>query len=64
VLAHLEAEAARFGYERLRLETGTRQPEAMALYESAGWAATEPWPPWDRIPFSRCYAKAVAAAPE
>lgn len=62
VLGRLEAEANELGYERLRLETGTGQPEAMALYESSGWTATEPWPPWDRVPFSRCYGKAVTAA--
>jgi GNAT superfamily N-acetyltransferase len=37
VLERLEARAAELGYRRLRLETGTAQPEAIALYERAGW---------------------------
>lgn len=32
------ANAARIGYERLYLETGPRQPEAIALYEKFGWS--------------------------
>jgi GNAT superfamily N-acetyltransferase len=62
VLARLEDEAAALGYARLRLETGIAQPEAMALYESAGWTPTEPWPPWDRVAFSRCYAKDIGGS--
>jgi GNAT superfamily N-acetyltransferase len=37
VLRELEAEAARRGYRRLYLTTGPRQPEALALYRSAGY---------------------------
>jgi GNAT superfamily N-acetyltransferase len=37
LLAHLEVEAAVLGYNRLQLETGLRQPEAIALYESSGY---------------------------
>ncbi len=37
VLAELERTAAAAGYARLILETGMRQPEAIALYESAGY---------------------------
>ncbi len=37
VLAELERTAAEAGYARLILETGSRQPEAIALYESAGY---------------------------
>ena len=37
LLAHLEADAAGLGFEALVLETGTRQPEAMSLYESSGY---------------------------
>jgi len=38
VLAALEAEARALGLECLVLETGVRQPEAIALYERAGFA--------------------------
>ncbi|MFI7676478.1 GNAT family N-acetyltransferase [Actinophytocola sp. NPDC049390] len=37
VLAELERTAAEAGYTRLVLETGQRQPEAIALYTSAGY---------------------------
>jgi GNAT superfamily N-acetyltransferase len=38
VLAELERTAANAGYPRMVLETGTKQPEALALYQSAGYA--------------------------
>jgi GNAT superfamily N-acetyltransferase len=37
LLAELEARAAVAGYRRIVLETGLRQPEAIALYESSGY---------------------------
>ncbi len=39
VLAHLHEVATAAGYLVLRLETGTEQPEAVALYRSAGYRA-------------------------
>ncbi|SUA45247.1 Predicted acetyltransferase [Nocardia africana] len=41
VLAELEAEALRRGYRRIFLTTGPRQPEAVALYLSAGYTPLE-----------------------
>lgn len=41
VLAELEAEIARRGYVRVYLTTGPRQPEAVALYNAAGYTALE-----------------------
>lgn len=38
VLAELEASAAAAGRSRMVLETGRRQPEAIALYRSCGYA--------------------------
>lgn len=38
VMAELEAEAARRGYTGVELTTGARQPEAVALYLSLGYA--------------------------
>lgn len=40
VLAGLEAAARDRGWTTLRLETGPRQPEAVALYEGAGYRPT------------------------
>jgi ribosomal protein S18 acetylase RimI-like enzyme len=45
LLAELEAEIARRGYRRVYLTTGHRQPEAEALYTSAGYTRlVEPLP--------------------
>jgi GNAT superfamily N-acetyltransferase len=49
LLAALEAEAAGRGYRRLYLITGSRQPEAEALYDATGYARiapAEPLPDW------------------
>ena len=47
LLVELEAEARRLGYAGIVLETGDRQPEALGLYESAGY---------ERIPCYGIYA--------
>lgn len=57
VLARLEHEAWAFGYRRLQLESGDRQPEALALYESAGWHRIEPYGEYRDDPGSVCFAK-------
>lgn len=59
VLTELEVRARTIGYIRLVLETGTRQPEAMALYESAGWEPITPYGPRSDASYSRCYAKSL-----
>ena len=40
VLAELERLAAEFGYEKIILETGIHQPEALSLYHAAGYRRT------------------------
>jgi GNAT superfamily N-acetyltransferase len=62
VLRALEDEARRLGYRWLRLETGLRQHEAVALYHSAGWQPTEPYGPYQRSPLSVYLAKALHPA--
>jgi GNAT superfamily N-acetyltransferase len=57
ILARLEDLAVELGYHRLVLETGTEQPEAMALYEARGWALVPPYGHYRDSEFSRCYAK-------
>ncbi|MEY2442552.1 MAG: hypothetical protein QOJ46_1978, partial [bacterium] len=37
LLAQLEQQARDNGYQRLRLDTGDRQPEALGLFLSAGY---------------------------
>ncbi len=43
ILAALEAEGRAIGVTRLLLETGELQPEAIALYRSAGFSDTAPF---------------------
>ncbi|GAA2051848.1 GNAT family N-acetyltransferase [Williamsia deligens] len=47
----LEDRARRLGLSRVVLETGNRQPEAVALYERMGYAVTEPYHPqgWNNV---------------
>ena len=59
VLEELEARARAIGYTELVLETGTRQPEAIALYESADYESIEPYGFYKDAPSSRCYAKSL-----
>lgn len=61
LLAHVEADAAAHGFEVLVLETGTRQPEAMSLYESSGYTAIPGFGYYRDQPLSRCYARRVVA---
>lgn len=57
LLHGLEDAARGLGHERLLLETGTAQPEAIALYASAGWARVEPYGEWRDSPESVCFAQ-------
>jgi GNAT superfamily N-acetyltransferase len=60
ILAALETRARELGYSTLRIETGTRQPEAVGLYESAGYAAIPPFGRYVGNSFSRCFEKRLA----
>jgi GNAT superfamily N-acetyltransferase len=61
VLAALEREAAALGFQRLQLETGTAQPEAVALYEASGWQRIAPYGAYAWSPLSVCFAKDLRA---
>lgn len=56
LLRALVAHARSVGMTRLWLETGTAQPEAMALYESEGFRPIPPYGTYKDEPESRCYA--------
>ena len=56
MLGVAERAARNAGATRLILETGTEQPEAMALYESTGWTVMEAYGEYRDEPDSRCYA--------
>ncbi|WP_350279981.1 GNAT family N-acetyltransferase [Kribbella sp. HUAS MG21] len=57
LLEALETQAKLAGLTRLRLETGTRQVEAIALYTNHGYRPTPPYPPFEHEVASLCYAK-------
>jgi GNAT superfamily N-acetyltransferase len=57
VLAELECTAAMAGRRRAVLETGTRQPEAIALYRSAGYVPVAPFGVYREAPGCKCFAK-------
>jgi GNAT superfamily N-acetyltransferase len=61
LLSELEQQAGEFGYSILRLETGNRQHEAIALYESRGFHRIAPYGWHARDPLSICFEKAVRA---
>ena len=57
VLVELEGAARRLGYAAVVLETGDRQPEALALYESSGYERIPCYPPYDSRALSLCFEK-------
>ena len=61
MLALLESSAADAGAEALVLETGTRQPEAMALYESSGYQPVPGFGLYKDEPLSRYYGKRLGS---
>jgi putative acetyltransferase len=59
ILRALEAEAAALGASRLLLETGPRQPEALALYERAGYRRVPCFGPYAGVADSLCYERSL-----
>ena len=57
LLARLEVTATDVGCEAMILETGTAQPEAIALYESSGYARIDSFGHYRSSPMNRCYGK-------
>ena len=60
LLAALEDAARERGFDTLRLETGTEQPEAMALYAGAGYVPIEGFGAYADHPASRCFERRLA----
>lgn len=57
LLSELEQHARRWGMDRLVLETGERQPEAIRLYERAGFVHIDRFGPYLHSPASICLGK-------
>lgn len=57
ILAELERDATAAGRSRMVLETGTEQPEAIALYLSSGYAPVRKFGLYRDEPLSRCYGR-------
>lgn len=60
VLAALESEARKLGLRRLVLETGVRQPEALALYRRAGFLEIPLFGEYIASSLSVCMGKDIA----
>nr|WP_295933855.1 GNAT family N-acetyltransferase [uncultured Dyadobacter sp.] len=59
VLSELERWAKEMGYRKCVLETGKRQPEAIALYEKNGYARTPNYGQYVGIENSVCFEKVL-----
>jgi GNAT superfamily N-acetyltransferase len=57
ILERLEASAVAMGYGRIRLETGEAQPEAIRLYEKAGYRRIPCYGEYVDDPRSLCFEK-------
>ena len=57
MLSHLADHAHAHGIELLRLETGIYQPDAIGLYERAGFRLIPPFGEYREDPLSRFYEK-------
>lgn len=62
ILQEIEAVAIEMGYSRLRLETGKRQPEAIALYESTGYRRAPCYGYYAKDPLSVCFEKLITVS--
>lgn len=59
VLGELERRASACGYAEVWLETGLRQPEALALYERMGYGRIPNYGPYAGDPLSVCFRKTL-----
>jgi len=62
LMNHLESLARAAGVSRLILQTGDRQPDAVAVYERVGYSPIPIYEPYvETIPNSLCFEKVLAA---
>jgi GNAT superfamily N-acetyltransferase len=60
MLEALEARALMLGYSALRLGSGVRQPEALSLYESAGYRRIPLFGEYEGVDVCVCYERALS----
>ena len=60
ILESLEAFAKNFGYRSIRLETGLKQPEAIGLYDTAGYHRAPCYGPYRENSMSVCFEKKLS----
>jgi GNAT superfamily N-acetyltransferase len=61
ILLELESIATSLGYSMVRLETGLKQPEAIGLYESAGYQRVPCYGQYTNNPMSVCFEKSLGS---
>jgi putative acetyltransferase len=59
ILDGLQSLAQGFDYDRIRLETGTKQPESIALYGKSGFYRVPNFPPFDNDTTAVCFEKRI-----
>jgi GNAT superfamily N-acetyltransferase len=59
LLTAVEDAARALGGRRIILQTGDRQPDAVRLYERAGYTHIPVFPPYERLTFSTCMEKVL-----
>jgi GNAT superfamily N-acetyltransferase len=59
VLKELELWAAELNYTYTILETGKKQPEAIALYQKSGYTIIPNYPPYEKMDNSVCMKKTL-----
>lgn len=64
LMVALEVLAIPAGYRCLQLETGRRQPEAVALYQHSGYHQITPYGHYRASPQSLCFRKTLHSTPE
>lgn len=57
ILTELEGWARELGYRFAVVETGILQPEALRLYEAAGYSRIPNYPPYENVKESVCFRK-------
>ena len=59
ILDELERLARDFGYDAMRLETGNKQPESIALYAKSGFYRIPNFPPYQEDRSAVCFEKRI-----